>query len=57
MLEAPAIERALFHDGMREFQVRFDGRCVAEAIETHHKHQEFWDGERALITNAPFFIA
>lgn len=50
------IERAFFHDGMRELQDRFDGRRVAEAIETHRKHYEFWDDEKALIANAPFFF-
>ena len=42
-------ERALYHEGMSELQDRFDGRRVAEAIERHRKHYEFWDDEKELI--------
>lgn len=49
-------ERPFFHEGMREFQDRFDGRRVAEAIERHRKHYEFWDDEKALIASAQFFF-
>lgn len=49
-------ERPFFHDGMRAFQDRFDGRRTAEAIETHRKHYAFWDDERAWIESTPFFF-
>ena len=42
-------ERPFFHEGMRDFQDRFDGRRVAEAIEAKRNHYEFWDDEKALI--------
>lgn len=48
--------RDFFHEGMRELQDRFDGRRVAEAIEKHRKHYEFWDDERELIERAQFFF-
>jgi len=34
---------------MSELQDRFDGRRVAEAIERHRKHYEFWDDEKQMI--------
>ena len=38
------IDRAPFyHDGMRELQDRFDGRRVADGIEKHRLHFEFWE--------------
>jgi len=49
-------ERAFYHDGMSELQDRFDGRRVAEAIERHRKHYEFWDDEKKLIETSPFFF-
>ena len=49
-------ERAFYHEGMSELQDRFDGRRVAEAIERHRKHYEFWDDEKALIESSPFFF-
>ncbi|RJF96801.1 pyridoxamine 5'-phosphate oxidase family protein [Noviherbaspirillum cavernae] len=49
-------ERPFFHEGMREFQDMFDGRRVAEAIETHRKHYAFWDDEIDIIETAPFFF-
>ena len=37
------IDRAPFyHDGMRELQDRFDGRRVADVLEKHRLHFEFW---------------
>ena len=39
-------QRAFYHEGMSELQDRFDGRRVAEAIERHRKHYEFWDDEK-----------
>jgi predicted pyridoxine 5'-phosphate oxidase superfamily flavin-nucleotide-binding protein len=50
--------RPFFHDGMREYQDRFDGRRVAEIIEERRKHYEFTDEDRELISSSPFvFIA
>jgi predicted pyridoxine 5'-phosphate oxidase superfamily flavin-nucleotide-binding protein len=49
-------QRLFFHEGMREFQDRFDGRRVAEAIERHRKHYEFWEDEREWIQSAQFFF-
>jgi hypothetical protein len=38
------IDRAPFyHDGMRELQDRFDGRRVADGLEKHRLHFEFWE--------------
>ena len=50
------VDRAFFHDGMRQWQDRFDGRRTAEAIEKHRKHYEFWDDEIQIIQNARFFF-
>lgn len=49
-------ERPFFHEGMREFQDRFDGRRVAEAIEKNRKHYAFWDSEREMIETTRFFF-
>ncbi|UUX51094.1 pyridoxamine 5'-phosphate oxidase family protein [Nisaea acidiphila] len=49
-------DRAFFHEGMREWQDRFDGRPTAEAIERNRKHYAFWDDEIAFIERAPFFF-
>lgn len=49
-------QRPFFHEGMRELQDRFDGRRVAETIEHHRKHYEFWDHEKELIETSPFFF-
>jgi hypothetical protein len=58
--EAPMtdpIDRAPFyHDGMRELQDRFDGRRVADALEKHRLHFEFWEQERKLIEETRFFF-
>jgi len=45
-----------YHEGMRELQDRFDGRRVADALERHRLHGEFWDSDRELIEGAPFFF-
>jgi len=51
------IDRAPFyHDGMRELQDRFDGRRVADALEKHRLHFEFWEQDRKLIEEARFFF-
>jgi uncharacterized protein len=50
------IDRAPFyHDGMRELQDRFDGRRVADGLEKHRLHFEFWQ-DRKLIEEARFFF-
>jgi predicted pyridoxine 5'-phosphate oxidase superfamily flavin-nucleotide-binding protein len=51
------IDRAPFyHDGMRELQDRYDGRRVADALEKHRLHFEFWEQDRKLIEEARFFF-
>jgi predicted pyridoxine 5'-phosphate oxidase superfamily flavin-nucleotide-binding protein len=50
------LDRPFFHEGMRAFQDRFDGRRTAEAIESHRKHDDFWADEREWIETAPFFF-
>jgi uncharacterized protein len=50
-------ERAPFyHDGMRELQDRFDGRRVADGLEKHRLHFEFWEQDRKLIEETRFFF-
>ena len=52
-----SIDRAPFyHDGMRELQDRFDGRRVADGLEKHRLHFEFWEQDRKLIEEARFFF-
>ncbi len=48
--------RPFYHDGMREMQDRFDGRRVADALARHRRRYDFWDDDRKLITEAPFFF-
>jgi hypothetical protein len=54
--EAPMtdpIDRAPFyHGGMRELQDRFDGRRVADRLEKHRFHFEFWEQERKRLEPA-----
>lgn len=51
-------ERPFFHEGMRDFQDRFDGRRVADAIEARRKHYEFTLEDRELIESSAFvFVA
>jgi uncharacterized protein len=45
-----------YHDGMRELQDRFDGRRVADGLEEHRLHFEFWEQDRKLIEEAQFFF-
>src|ERR1700759_5270138 len=52
-----SIARAPFyHDGMRELQDRFDGRRVADGLQKHRLHFEFWEQDRKLIREARFFF-
>ena len=48
--------RPFYHDGMRDFQDRYDGRRVADALEKHRIRHDFWDADRALIESTPFFF-
>jgi predicted pyridoxine 5'-phosphate oxidase superfamily flavin-nucleotide-binding protein len=48
--------RPFYHDGMRDWQNRFDGVRVAEALEKHRIRHDFWDADRALIESSPFFF-
>lgn len=48
--------RDFFHEGMRQWQDRFDGRRTAEAIEKHRKHYAFWDDEIEIISSTRFFF-
>jgi hypothetical protein len=51
------IDRAPFyHDGMRELQDRFDGRRVADGLEKHRLHFEFWEQDRKLIEETRFLF-
>ena len=45
-----------YHQGMRNFQDKFDGRRTADALEKHRKHYEFWDDEIELIQSSNFFF-
>lgn len=49
-------KRPFYHDGMLEWQDRFDGRRVASALERHRIRQDFWDADRVLIESTPFFF-
>ena len=48
--------RPFYHDGMVEFQDRFDGRRVADALAKHRRRYDFWDDDRKLIEETPFFF-
>jgi hypothetical protein len=49
--------REFYHEGMRNFQDKFDGRRTADALEKHRKHYEFWDDEIELIQSSKFFFS
>ena len=49
-------DRPFYHDGMREWQDRFDGRRIADALEKHRIRHDFWDADRELIESTPFFF-
>ncbi|MGY4505806.1 putative pyridoxine 5'-phosphate oxidase superfamily flavin-nucleotide-binding protein [Bradyrhizobium sp. GM24.11] len=51
-------QRPFYHEGMRAYQDRYDGRRISDALERNRKHYEFWEDELELIETAPFlFIA
>lgn len=45
-----------YHQGMRALQDRYEGRAVADRLETHRMHTRVTDDDRALIEAAPFFF-
>jgi predicted pyridoxine 5'-phosphate oxidase superfamily flavin-nucleotide-binding protein len=45
-----------YHEGMRELQDRFDGRRVADALEKNRIRYDFWDADRDLIEQTPYFF-
>jgi hypothetical protein len=49
-------QRAFYHDGMRALQDRFDGRRVADRLAEHRRRWDFWEDDRVMIENAPFFF-
>ncbi|MFL5251503.1 MAG: pyridoxamine 5'-phosphate oxidase family protein [Rhodopila sp.] len=49
-------QRPFYHEGMRALQDRFDGRRVADALAAHRRRWDFWDDDRVMIENAPFFF-
>ncbi|WP_137703035.1 pyridoxamine 5'-phosphate oxidase family protein [Marimonas lutisalis] len=46
----------MFHDGHRELQDRYDGRRLADALETYRRLDQFGPDEVALIEGAEFFF-
>ncbi|MEY9170159.1 pyridoxamine 5'-phosphate oxidase family protein [Bradyrhizobium elkanii] len=50
------VRAPFYHDGMRELQDRFDGRRVADGLEKHRLHFEFWEQDRKLIEETRFFF-
>jgi predicted pyridoxine 5'-phosphate oxidase superfamily flavin-nucleotide-binding protein len=47
---------AMYHDGSRELQGRFDSRRIAERLEQVTVHDRFSDDDRALIERVPMFF-
>lgn len=47
---------SMFHDGHRALQDRFDGRRVADALETHRRLAAFGEEQRDLIQGTEFFF-
>lgn len=45
-----------FHDDMRALQDRYEGRAVADRLETHRMRRRLNDDDRALIEAVPFFF-
>ena len=48
----PTDRPSMFHDGHRALQDRFDGRRVADALETHRRLEVFGPEQVALIEGA-----
>ena len=52
------METPLYHAGNRELQDRFDSRRIADRLEQVTLHDQFTDGDRALVERcAMFFLA
>jgi predicted pyridoxine 5'-phosphate oxidase superfamily flavin-nucleotide-binding protein len=52
------VETPLYHAGNRELQDRFDSRRIADRLEQVTLHDQFTDGDRALVErSAMFFLA
>ena len=49
-------QRDFYHDGMRAFQDRFDGRRVADGLAANRRRWDFWDDDRTMIETTPFFF-
>ena len=47
---------SMFHDGHRTLQDRYDGRRLADALETHRRLETFGPEEVAFIQSAEFFF-
>ncbi len=48
--------RDFYHEGMRDLQDRFDGRRVADQLAARRRRYDFWDEDRVLIEQSPFFF-
>jgi predicted pyridoxine 5'-phosphate oxidase superfamily flavin-nucleotide-binding protein len=49
-------DSALYHEGSRELQDRFDSRRIADRLEQVTLHDAFTDADRRLIEAAPMFF-
>jgi len=49
-------DSALYHDGSRRLQDRFETRRLADRLEEVIKHGVFTDGDRAFIESRPLFF-
>jgi uncharacterized protein len=47
---------AMYHDGSRELQDRFDSRRIADRLEQITVHDRFSDDDRAFIERVPMFF-
>jgi uncharacterized protein len=47
---------AIYHDGSRELQDRFDSRRIADRLEQITVHDRFSDDDRAFIERVPMFF-
>jgi uncharacterized protein len=47
---------AMYHDGSRELQDRFDSRRIADRLEQITVHDRFSDDDRAFIESVPMFF-
>lgn len=49
-------QTGMFHEGHRELQDRFDGRRIADALEKHHRLEQFREEDIQFIEQAEFFF-